>query len=61
MKQNSINEDMDRELPPATCPRPKDDLERMRVFEGETHPTCAKCYVFICPYVERKEVHAPGL
>jgi len=60
MEQNLINEDMNTELPPVTCPRPKDDLERVRVFT-ELHPTCNECYVFICPYIERNEVHAPGL
>ena len=60
MEQDLINEDMDTELPPINCPRPKDDLERVRTFIA-LHPVCDKCRVFVCPYVERDEVHAPGL
>jgi len=49
--------------PPASCPRPeRDDLiERARTFDEMVHITCHFCRVFICPFIERDEVHAPGL
>ncbi|MCK5607066.1 hypothetical protein KAR91_34600 [Candidatus Pacearchaeota archaeon] len=57
-----IDEDMRNELPPNNCPRPNksDYLAQGRIFES-LHTACANCHVFVCPYIDREEVHAPGI
>ena len=48
---------------PSNCPRPdKDDpIEQVMTFDKMVYVACFFCRVFICPFIERDEVHAPGL